>query len=265
MLESLLSLREINKKPYMVFFWALIICSVSILISMQISYTVSVSGTTFNLTGIFSVLFIVMGSVYMITRLIKNEEKREEQDIIRHHEQNFWPRHQKDIMTILFFFAGLTIAFAIWSFALPGDVFQIQISKINQVQGISGAATLGEFFNAIIFNNLQVMTFSFLFSFVFGAGAAFILAWNASILGVYIGQLSQSVWHIPVVGLAFIPHGVPEIAGYICAGLAGGLLSAAIIRQHKKGILKIVVWDSVKVLILGIVFILIAAGIEAYL
>ena len=266
MLESLLNFKEISKKPYLMFFWAVIICSVSIAVSMQISYEVMISGSTFNLTGIFSVLFVVMASVYLITKIIKKEEKMEEEDIVKHHQQSFWPRHQRDIMLIMFYFVGLTLAFSVWSFFLPGEVFQVQVAKINQIHGISGAAIYpNEIFGVILLNNMQVMVFAFFFSFVFGAGAAFILAWNASILGVYIGQISQSVWHIPIVGLAFIPHGIPEIGGYVCAGLAGSFLSAAIIRQHKKGILKIVTWDSVKVLLLGIFLIVIAAAIEAYL
>ncbi len=266
MLESLLSFREVNKKPYLMFFWALVICSASILVSMQISSNIVVGNTTVNLTGLFSVLFVVMASVYFIIMVVKKEEKMEEWEIVRHHQQSFWPRHQKDIILIMFFFAGLTMAFAVWSFFLPPEMFQVQISTINQIHGISGAAVSGNSaFAMILVNNIQVMMFSFFFAFIFGAGAVFILAWNASILGIYIGQISQAAWHIPVVSLAFIPHGIPEIAGYVCAGLAGSLISAAIVRRHKKGVFKIVTMDSFKVLLLGVLLILIGAAIEAYL
>jgi uncharacterized membrane protein SpoIIM required for sporulation len=266
MLESLLNFKELNRKPYLMFVWAFIICLVSIAVSVQLSYEVVVSGSTVSLTGLFAVLFIVMGSVYLITMIIKKEERIEEKQIIKYHQQSFWPRHKKDIMLIMLYFAGLTLAFAISASVLPAETFQVQVSKINQIQGITGAAIdYNALFTQILSNNIQVLIFSFFFSFIFGAGAAFILAWNASILGVYIGQISQSVWSIPVVSMAFIPHGIPEIAGYVCAGLAGSLISAAIIRKHRKGVLKIITTDSLKVLLLGIVLILIAAGIEAYL
>jgi len=266
MLESLLDFGEINRKPYLMFIWAFIICSVSIAVSLQISYRVPLENTIFDMTGIFSVLFIVLSSVYLITTTIKREEEMEEDDIDRHHQQNFWPRHKKDIVMIMFFFAGMTLAFSVWSFFLPPDTFMVQISKINEIQCISGSAVdYNAFFGQILLNNLQVTMFSFFFSFIFGAGASFILTWNASILGVYIGRISTSFWHIPIVSMAFLPHGVPEIAGYVCAGLAGSLISAAIIRQHKKGILKIIATDSFKILLLGVVLIVLAAGIEAYL
>lgn len=266
MLESLLDFKELNKKPYLMFVWAFIICLVSIAISLQLSYNVVVSGSTISLTGLFAVLFIVMGSVYLITMIIKKEERIEEKDIIEHHKKSFWPRHEKDIILIMFYFAGLTLAFAISASFLPAETFQIQVSKINQIQGIAGAVVdHNALFSQILSNNMQVLAFSFFFSFIFGAGAVFILAWNASILGVYIGQISQSVWHIPIVSLSFIPHGLPEIAGYVCAGLAGSLISAAIIRKQKRGVLKIITTDSFKVLLLGVVLIILAAGVEAYL
>ena len=62
MLESLLSFREINHRPYMMFPWAFLMCSVAILVSLQISYVVTVSGISFDLTGIFSVMFIACSS-----------------------------------------------------------------------------------------------------------------------------------------------------------------------------------------------------------
>jgi uncharacterized membrane protein SpoIIM required for sporulation len=92
----------------------------------------------------------------------------------------------------------------------------------------------------------------------------FIIVWNASILGVAIGELSKYFWEIPIKTLMFLPHGIPEIIGYLCAGLAGGLLSAAILRCRSTDVLKIIFLDSLKIILLGVVFILIAAGIEVY-
>ena len=265
MLESLVKFSELNKKPYTAFIWALIICSIAILLSTQISYQMYVSGITINLTGIFSVVFALIPSVFFVTLLIKKEELIEEKYIKKHYEKAFWERHERDIMIFLFFFAGLTIAFAFWSFVLPKTFFQVQTAKINQIHGLTGAATQNSVFMSIFVNNMQVLLFSFIFSFLFGAGAVFIIIWNASILGVYIGQLSKSIWQIPIVSLAFLPHGIPEIAGYVCAGLAGGLISAAIIRTSNKKILRIVALDAVKILLLGIFLIFIGAGIEVFL
>jgi uncharacterized membrane protein SpoIIM required for sporulation len=271
MLESLVSFKDINERPYIMAVWAFIICSIAVLISSQVP--VSVPGTN---TGFLVVMFTIIPSTYFITLFIKKEEMLEEQYAAgKDYDSRFWVRHEKDIMILLFFFVGLTLSFAVWSVFMPQAFFQAQITKINAIQSIATGSVadvatghaVDQFgtFTRILQNNLQVMTFSFIFSFIFGAGAIFIIVWNASVLGVYIGQLSRFVWQIPIVSLSFIPHGVPEIAGYLVAGLAGGLISAAVIRKNTSRTLRIITFDVVKLLIIAIVLIVVGAGIEAYL
>ena len=98
MLESLIKYREIEKNPWMMALWAVLISSVGILFSIQLAYTIRVSGTTMNLAGIFSVLFTIIPSVYFITLYIKKEEKHDEEDIARHYSKGFWTRHDKDML-----------------------------------------------------------------------------------------------------------------------------------------------------------------------
>ena len=271
MLESLISFKEITRRPYLMFAWAFAMGSIASLIGIQVSYRVIISSISFDPTGLFAVLFVILPSSYFITHLLKKEEMLEEEYIREHHERYFWVRHEKDIMVMMFFFLGLTFAFAFWSFAMPESLFQIQIAKINQIKGITSGVTgaavdQAGMFSSILFNNLQVMAFSFFFSFIFGAGMVFIIAWNASILGVYVGaKLSETVWHIPVVTLGFLPHGIPEIAGFVTAGLAGGLLSAAFIRNRDSHMLRIIIFDSLKIMGIAVSLIFLAAAIEVYL
>jgi uncharacterized membrane protein SpoIIM required for sporulation len=264
MLESLLSFKEVNDKPYLMAVWSFIICCIAVLISSQIP--LAIPGTN---SGFLVVLFTIVPSVYFITALIKREEELEESYINKHYMNRFWARHEKDVMMLLFFFLGLTLAFSVWSLALSQNFFSAQVDKINEIQGLSvsivGKATELDTFVKIFNNNMQVLFFSFLFSFIFGAGAIFIIAWNASVLGVYIGQLSKHIWQIPIISLSFLPHGLPEIAGYLAAGLAGGLLSAAIIRKNTSKVLRIVSLDCLKIMVIAVLLILGGAGIEAYL
>jgi uncharacterized membrane protein SpoIIM required for sporulation len=267
MFESILSFEEVERKPWLMFVWAIVLASIAVLISAQIAYRVSIAGQWFNLSGIFTVLFVIIPSAYYLTMFIKREERMEELAILKYHRARFWDKHGSYIMIMLFYFAGLTLAFSIWGYALPGDFFQVQTSKINQIQGVSGAFTHGDFmsFQRILINNLQVTTFAFLFSLFFGAGAVFIIAWNASILGVYISQLSRHVLEIPWWSIFFLPHGVPEIGGYLCAGLAGGIISAAMLRKNSKRVLRVITLDALKIMVLAIVLIFLGAAIEVYL
>jgi len=265
MLESLVSFEEIDRRPILMAVWSFVVCNIAVLISSQIP--LAVPGTN---PGFLSVLFTIIPSVYFLTSLIKREEEIEERLIDHHYRARFWERHEKDILTLLFYFAGLTACFALWSFLLPQSeiFFQAQITEINRIQGIAGitgSLTKQETFMRIFYNNLQVMLFSFIFAFIFGAGAVFIITWNASVLGVYIGQLSSQIWHVPIVSLSFLPHGIPEIAGYVAAGLAGGLLSAAIIRKNSRRVLKTITIDSMLVMILAIALILLGAAVETWI
>ena len=131
MLESILNFREVDKSPYLTFIWALLITTVGILLSTQLFYKVTISGVAFNLTGMFAVIFTILPSVYFLTKVINKEEKMEEEALEKHYKQEFFKRHEKDILMFLFYFLGVTVAFSIWSLILPTDFFQVQLVKIN--------------------------------------------------------------------------------------------------------------------------------------
>lgn len=262
MLESLVSFGEINKKPYLMFFWAFIICMVGVAISYRLPLGIGVD------QGFMSVIFTLIPSIFFITSFIKREEQLEE-NYIKKHKNRFWGRHKRDILILLFYFFGLTFAFSISFFLVPEDFFQSQTKTICHILGYTSCAGEGTLtrsgFWEIITNNLQVFFLSFLFSFIFGAGAVFILTWNASVLGVRIAQLSEEIWHTPFTSLVFLPHGIPEIASYIIAALGGGLLSASIIRKNDINVLKVIVIDVIKMLSFGAFLVFLGAIIEVYL
>jgi len=275
MLESLFNFREINSRPYLAFLWAFAIISISVIIAMQIGFKIAVGTASVNLTGIFTLAFALISSSYIMTAIIRREELMEEKAIRAHYSKGFWERHRKDLLIFLYFFGGATLAFAVWTMLLPADTFQVQIPSICAMRPylsvcdspmITGSVTSPSVsFMNILTNNLRVTAFSFVFAFIFGAGAVFILLWNAGILGICIGLMSRSLAEIPVNSIRFLPHGIPEIAGYILAGLAGSLISIAIIRKADRDILKSVAWDSAVVLIVGVVLVVLGAFIEAYL
>jgi len=244
MIESFINIDQMKKRPLLTFAWAFLLNSIAIIIASQIR---SVSNSDF---GFLAVLFTIIPSVYFIVLLIKKEEISEEAGI-KKGKILFWKTHGKDIAILLLYFFGVTISFAVWSFVLPEDTFSAQTIKINEIRG-TGAITQQGMFESIFTNNLQVMAVAFIFSIIFGAGAIFIIVWNASVLGVFIGQFSKSLWQIPLVSLGFLPHGIPEIGGYLSAALAGGIL-------------KYVLLDSAKLLLLGIALVALGAGIEAFL
>ncbi len=267
MLESFISFDEITKKPYLMLIWSFVLASISFFLASKVSFKFSLAGNTVNLSGIFSVIFIILPAAYFLTNLINREEEREESYIKKKYRRGIWDRHQKDALVFLCFFFGLTIAFAFWSFFLQADFFQIQKIEIGRIVGVSGAitgqVTAGLSFVDILFNNMGVLGLSFIFSLLFGAGVAFILVWNASLLGVRIAQLSGGIQDIPIKSLPFLPHGIFEITSFVLAGMSGGLISAAIIRQqHKQGVFGKVLIDAGILFAIALLFVTVGAWIE---
>ena len=132
---------------------------------------------------------------------------------------------------------------------------------------ITGAATRGGSVLRIFSNNIYVLIFTILFSLIFGAGAIFILVWNASVIAAAIGIFAKgSLANLPIGILRYMIHGIPEISAYFVGALAGGIVSVAIIRRDLKGegawkILQ----DALLMIIIAIVILIVSALMEVYL
>ena len=111
------------------------------------------------------------------------------------------------------------------------------------------------------------MIFTLIFSLVFGAGAIFILAWNASVISASIGIFTKySLAEIPLGLFRYMVHGFPEIAAYFIAALAGGIFGIGIARHGIKDPRFLKVGLHALVLIGIAVLCLIIAGLmEVYL
>ena len=128
-----------------------------------------------------------------------------------------------------------------------------------------------------------MLLFSLFFAFFYGAGAIFILTWNASVISAAIGNFIRTnialaakttglmtAWnyfHIFALGLMrYFIHGIPEILAYFMGGLAGGIISVAVIRHHlstEKS--KKILLDSMDLIVLAIFVLFIAALIEVFI
>jgi len=123
---------------------------------------------------------------------------------------------------------------------------------------------------AILLNNLKVLAVAVLLSILYGAGSAFIFAWNASVVAVAIGTVIKHIGAagMPIYFLAFLKyliHGIPEITAYFIGGLAGGILSYAIVRHRyrTKGFKKIIL-DSLDLIIAAVILLVLAAILEVF-
>jgi stage II sporulation protein M len=105
------------------------------------------------------------------------------------------------------------------------------------------------------------------FSLIFGAGAIFVLAWNASVIAAAVGIFAKSNLSDLPLGIArFMIHGLPEIAAYFIAALAGGIVSVAVIKHDiRSEKFWNILQDSLNLLILAVIVLFIAALIEVFI
>jgi len=235
-----------------------------------------------NASGMLVVLFCVMFSLPYVYYMIKQEEAEDEQI-----EGFFgiWKTHSDAIYGFMWLFLGFIIAFSFWFLILQNsNLFNFQLETycmINSPGNIedcvakydftqkmmsTGAATKEVRFLSIIENNVYVMIFTLAFSLIFGAGAIFVLIWNASVIATAIGIFTkQQISGIPCGIIRYMIHGFPEITAYFITALAGGIFGVGVIRNgfKDKKFLKIIE-NVVILLFIAIIILIVAAAIEVY-
>lgn len=252
-LDRIAGTKEVLKDPIKAFSLGIVIS----LISLFVAYSVFPQST-----GLFTVIIITLASLPFINRLLRYEEHEDEKMMETH---TFFQRYGDIIIAYVALFSGMIIAMSLSFVILPETVVEKVFSdQINEVNLIRGKFDFGNKFVEIFANNSSVLTLSFLFSFLFGSGAIFILAWNASVLSSAIGLIAKSsggLIALPSAVLMFIPHGTFEIGAYFIGAIAGGLVSAAVTRRKSVRFWD-VVQDSLKLLAIAFVFLVIGGIIE---
>jgi len=276
-LESLINPLRAERRPWEMFFLGLLYASVALFLSTQLFE---------GLAGLIAVFLTVIVSVPIVYNTIKLEEKK---DTLGLDEKTLLKEHGWALSIFIFLFIGVMFAFILWYLFLPGNmvssVFSVQIDTIQGINSVPVSGNLDGMavFMKIFFNNVKVMVFCLLFAFFFGAGAIFILTWNASVIAVAIGAYTRkhletlsykagftalgSYLHALSLGLArYVIHGIPEIIAYFIAGLAGGIISVAVVRHdfNSNNFRKIVL-DSVDLILIAFVVLVIAALIEVFI
>ncbi len=290
-LESLTTPQRAERKPWDLFFIGIIYAAVGLFLAIWVFKEEA---------SIVMVLLTVVACVPLMYNTLRLEE---EKDTVIDTERTLLKEHSKALSFFMFLFVGFCIAFSLAYIFLPVTIveaaFQTQINTIKnintQISGetinsgalagsiIEGSALGGAtLFLQIFLNNFKVMLFCIFFSFFYGAGAIFILTWNASVISAAIGTFfrthisdyASSLGFVKAAGyfhiyslslIRYFIHGLPEILAYFIGGLAGGIISVAVIR-HDFGTqtFRKIVRDAFDLFLLAIVVLLIAAGIEVY-
>lgn len=277
MLESLVNPKRMEKGPLKMFFIGLIYAFLSLGI---VNWAFSNDPVLSKYSGMIVVTFCVMFSLPFMYFLIKQEEKEDEQV---EGVYSVWNIHRDAVYAFMWLFLGFIVAFSFGHIIIkdpslfnaqietycminsPGNIDNC-VARYDLAQQMTGAATKEMRLLSIIENNVYVMIFTLIFSLIFGAGAIFILAWNASVIAAAIGIFTQyELSGIPLGVARYMIHGFPEIAAYFITALAGGIFGVGAIKNGVKSpkFLRIAE-NTIILLFIAIVILIAAAVIEVY-
>jgi uncharacterized membrane protein SpoIIM required for sporulation len=264
-LEGLIRPFNAEKKPFEMFFLGIIFSSIAIVLSLFIFSPYS---------SIVSISLTAIVCVPIIYGVIKMEERK---DLEIKKEWLLVKEHGKALLFFMFLFLGFVVSFALWYTFLPeayvSEVFSVQTETISGVtNSASGyAVSSTKAISELIGHNTKVLFFCLLFAFFYGFGAIFILTWNASVVGVAIGDAIRSSLGMGFISsvsaglLRYLIHGIPEIAAYFTAGLAGGIISIAVINHDfKTDKFRNIVKDSTGLVLISLGLIVVAAILEVF-
>ncbi len=287
MLEDLINPRRAQRRPWEMIAIGALYAALSVLVADFLFLRNPVFEKHIS---ILIVCFTVLFSIPFFYYIIKQEE---EKDTKIKSEKKLIKEHGKAINALIFLFLGYIIAFSVLFMVMPGDTteanFKAQVETYCIVNArynfeqcveehLTGSATESNVkvpaikegmsrVSMILSNNFYVLLFALLFSFLFGAGAIFILVWNGSVIAAAIGIFAKgSLVKLPLGLLRYLIHGLPEIGSYFIVALAGGIIGTAIIK-HEFGHEKFwhVLQDSLDLIIIALLVLIISAFIEVFI
>lgn len=250
MLDFIFSAKKMLDRPYLIIFEAIYLVIISVFISLLLLPPQYVS------IGILA--FITVGSVPLFNKIFSYSS------YLFNYNKSFLSRHKKLLIMLVCFFIGLFVAYSAFYFFSSENVREsIFLTQNEEIEGISylrssltgevsaidasKQSSFSEVFSLILKNNIGVAFRALLLSLFYGAGALFLIAWNASILATVISSeifssISISGYGLlsPFIGLfnalfnliGYIPHGFPEILAYFLISFAGAMIA----RDLNKGI-----------------------------
>ncbi|MFH1106708.1 MAG: stage II sporulation protein M [Candidatus Micrarchaeota archaeon] len=284
-LEAMVTPGKAEKNPLFIILLGFLFVTVSVWLSMNV--------LDIEPKSMIMIMFVVIPALPFTLSLFQEDEE------ILEHEKVLGSRtlakHFSTLIVLLALFLGLIIGFAFWYLALPAPeaekLFSQQISELKGIKAIGGtlggrvialverstglavSTSFAPTFEFIFMHNLWVLFLIIAFSVVYGAGSIFVIVWNASVVGVFLGNFAQQyVLHSTAYNLAggvglgilgLLPHGTFELMSYSVGALAGGVLSTALVKGNFSYRFMEILRDIAKMIAWAVVLLAIGALIES--
>ena len=227
---------------------------------------------TMSIAMIFLISLLAVPSLIL---LLSVEETRERQEGAR----NFFHNHKDIFEVYLFLFVGIFISYltTLWITGMYGlPLESVSGEQLNVIGEIISEDKINDFnvnglLHALrIFSvNIGVALLLFILSLFYGAGSIFLVAWNASVFSTFIyttiTNISTGMQHSLVFGGIFLIYVIPEVAGFLLAAIAGGVVSKAVVLETFMSFqFRNVLRDAVVLLFFSFALLFVAAFLESY-
>lgn len=284
-LEAMVSPKKAERNPPFIILLGFLFVTVSVWLTTAV--------LDLEPKSLLMIMFVVIPALPFTLALFQADEEQLEQEKVL--GSRTLAKHFSTLIVLLALFLGLIIGFAFWYLALPQDqsakLFELQLNELRGIKAIggtlggkilaaverlSGLAVSQAFsptFEFIFMHNLWVLFLIIAFSVVYGAGSVFVITWNASVVGVFLGNFAkQYVLHQSTYSLAsgvgvgilgLLPHGTFELLSYSIGALAGGVLSTALVRGNFGARFVEILRDIAKMIAWAVVLLAVGALIES--
>jgi len=186
---------------------------------------------------------------------------------------HFFRRHRTILKCYLGAFLGILAGFLVLGFVNPSsldyqlDALEHDHFKQELITAFSGQAYSPDFTKviALFSHNTEYLLIGFVLSIFYGAGAIFLIVYNASFFSAFVVEIF-SRWSnaVSLAGISLV-HMLPESAGFILTAMAGASLSRALIHEKLSGqAFRNVLRNDVKLLVVALLLIFVAAVLEVY-
>jgi uncharacterized membrane protein SpoIIM required for sporulation len=275
-LESILNPSIAKRRPLEVFFFGGFAATIGLFLSYWIFQ---------EYASLIMVFLVTLASVPLLYSTIRSEE---EVDVRLDNEPTILREHSRVLVFLMVLFMGMTLALSFWYVVLPQDMttalFSSQTQTITDINNqISGNVTQLDIITRIFLNNVRVLVFAVMFAFLYGVGAIFILTWNATVIAAAMGNfirqgLSATAQtfgfdnmgtYLAIFSLGifrYVVHGIPEILAYFIGGLAGGIISVAVMKKDIfRSLRERILFDAAELILIAVGLLLAASFIEVFI
>ena len=275
-LESFISPAKAENKPWTMLFLGFMYAVVGVFLSLWIFKQYS---------SLVMVFLTVVATIPLVYNTLKLEE---EKDTKIKSEMSLLKEHSKALKFFIYMFIGFVFAFVAVYIILPTDLVQVLFSsQVETIESINSRVSgnvinTSNIFAQIFLNNIKVLMFCIFFAFFYGAGAIFILAWNASVISAAVGtfirdkiaEYAAQIGSLNLFNYFFIfnlgllryfIHGIPQILAYFIGALAGGIISVAMINHDiESDKFNNIMLDALDLTMLAVFVLFMAALVEVF-